>query len=283
MTIQLHGNAIRFDAGYGQIAVVDTQLDKPALLFLHGNSGCKEVFHHQFASSLAASYRMIAFDLPGHGASDDADAPDDVYRMKPMASIVRNLLETLKATDAVLVGWSLGGHLAIELAGTYAEHQGLVISGTPPCGPGRGEVFEAFNQTEEMALTDKEDFNEADAALYAAAIFGPEAAKQKALTDAVWRTDGAMRLTSIGDWAMNDDAGLYQKGVVAERTSPIAVIQGTDEPFVNQDWMKGVSWGDLWGGHYHEIEGAGHAPFLEKPEAFNKLLGEYLAELFADT
>lgn len=278
MSIQLKGKGFRFDAGYGEIAAVDNEVDGPAVLFIHGNSACKEVFHHQFTSSLARKYRLIAFDLPGHGASDDAAVPGDVYRMAPMTRMVRALLESLDACDAVLVGWSLGGHLAIELAGTYREHRGLVISGTPPFGPGRGEIALAFNQTEEMALTDKDDFSEADAALYAKAILGPAAAREKIFTDAVRRTDGTMRTTSIGDWAMNEEAGHYQKGVIAKWHHPIAVIQGETEPFVNQAWMKDISWANLWQGKYHMVKGAGHASFLEKPEAYNALLDRYLSD-----
>lgn len=281
MSRKLKGREFKFDAGFGEICVVDNEADGPAILFIHGNSGCKEVFHHQFSSSLANEFRMITFDLPGHGASDDAAVPNDVYRMATMTPIIRSLLEALEARDAVLVGWSLGGHLAIELAGTYPEHKGMVISGTPPFGPGRGEIALAFNATEEMALTDKDEFDAADAALYAGAILGREAAKEKIFTDAVVRTDGAMRTVSIGDWAMNDDAGFYQKTVVAEWAHPIAVIQGESEPFVNKDWMKGVTWSNLWRGKYHIVKGAGHAPFLEASEDYNKLLEHYLKELFA--
>ncbi len=281
MSRELKGREFKFDAGYGEICVVDNEVDGPAVLFIHGNSGCKEVFCHQFNSSLATQYRMIAFDLPGHGASDDAAVPDDVYRMATMTLIIRKLLEVLDARDAVLVGWSLGGHLAIELAGTYPEHKGMVITGTPPFGPGRGEIALAFNATEEMALTDKEDFDAADAALYAEAILGKEASQDKTYIGAVLRTDGIMRAVSIGDWAMNDDAGLYHKTVVAEWKNPIAVIQGEREPFVNKDWMKDVTWGNLWKGQYHVVEGTGHAAFLECPKDYNELLQQYLKELFA--
>lgn len=279
--MKLKGREFKHDAGYGEICVVDNEGAGPPVLFIHGNSGCKEVFHQQFGSPLADSYRMIAFDLPGHGASDDASVPEDVYRMATMTPIIRKLLETLDARDAVLVGWSLGGHLAIEMAGTYPEHRGMVITGTPPFGPGRGEIALAFNATEEMALTDKEDFDAADAALYAGAILGPNAGQEKVFTDAVLRTDGTMRAVSIGDWAMNDDAGLCQKTVVEEWQKSIVVIQGESEPFVNADWMEGVAWGNLWKGKYHIVEGAGHAPFLECPEAYNKLLEQYLSDLFA--
>jgi pimeloyl-ACP methyl ester carboxylesterase len=279
MTVKLQGRDFNFDAGYGRISVVDNEVDGPAVLFIHGNSASKEVFHHQFSSDLGASHRLIALDLPGHGGSDDAAEPQDVYRMGPMAAMVRALLENLCAVDAVLVGWSLGGHIAIEMAGQYPEHRGLVLSGTPPFGPGREEYLSAFNPTEAMALAAKPAFTQEEAALYAETVLGPREAKEPSFVAAIKRADGAMRMTANGDWSMNEDAGLYHKDLLAARKSPVAVIEGASEPFVNRDWMKGITWGNLWGDKYHTVEGAGHAPFLENPGAYNALLKAYLEEL----
>lgn len=279
MAVKLRGRDFNFDAGYGQISIIDNEVDGPAVLFIHGNSASKEVFHHQFSSDLGASHRLIALDLPGHGGSDNASDPQDVYRMGPMTAMVRALLEDLGAIDAVLVGWSLGGHLAIELAGQYSEHRGLVLSGTPPFGPGREEYLGAFNPTDAMALTVKPSFTREEAALYAEAVFGPLVAREQSFVAAIMRADGAMRMTANGDWSMNADAGLYHKGMLAARKSPVAVIEGASEPFVNKDWMKTITWGNLWGGKYHTIEGAGHSPFLENPGAYNALLKAYLEEV----
>lgn len=42
------------------------------VLLIHGNSSCKEVFRNQRDGDLGRRYRMIAVDLPCHGASEDA-------------------------------------------------------------------------------------------------------------------------------------------------------------------------------------------------------------------
>lgn len=280
MSVELKARTFKFDAGYGQIAVADNEIDGPPVLFIHGNSTCKEVFHNQFGSALAKSYRLIALDLPGCGASDDAAVAEDVYRMEPMARIVRTLLETLGAADAVLVGWSLGGHLAIELAGTNAGHKGLVISGTPPFGPAGGEVLLAFNLTEAMALTGQVNFTAEEAESYGRTILGESHAQEEGLAAAIVRADGRMRETANGDWSLNENAGLNQKSVVAGLKIPVAVIDGVDEPLVSKTWMSDISWGNLWRGKYHVIEHAAHAPFLQNPDAYNTLLTEYFDDIF---
>ncbi|MDA7966523.1 hypothetical protein [Ruegeria sp.] len=59
------GTVERFiETKYGTIAVADTEdADKPALLFLHGNSACKEAFYKQF-QAFRDMYRVISFDYP---------------------------------------------------------------------------------------------------------------------------------------------------------------------------------------------------------------------------
>jgi pimeloyl-ACP methyl ester carboxylesterase len=280
MTLELQGRAFKFDAGYGQICVVDNEVDGPCVLFIHGNSACKEVFHEQFRSSLAQTYRLIAVDLPGCGASDNAKIPQDVYRMKPMAAIIANLLIELHVAEVVLMGWSLGGHLALELAVGLEGLKGVIITGTPPSGPGRGEASQAFNPTDEMALTAALTFTDKDVELYGEAIFGDIFGEDQVFRQAVSRADGQMRQTAIFDWGLNENAGHHQVDVVAELSVPIAVIDGSGDSFINRDWMKNLTWGNLWRGKFHNIEKAGHAPFLENPDAYNATLGEFLSDVF---
>ena len=43
------------------------------IVFIHGNSACKAAFAKQFPVVQDAGYGVLAVDLPGHGASDDAE------------------------------------------------------------------------------------------------------------------------------------------------------------------------------------------------------------------
>jgi pimeloyl-ACP methyl ester carboxylesterase len=67
-----------------------------------------------------------------------------------------------------------------------------------------------------------------------------------------------------------------QRKLVKETKVPIAVINGADEPYINLEFVKGVEYGNLWGGKCIEMEECLHAPFWAKPKEFQELLDEFV-------
>jgi pimeloyl-ACP methyl ester carboxylesterase len=60
---------------------------------LHGNSSCKEAFDRQLNGALGDEFRLIAIDLPGHGASSDAADPNRTYSFPGYAEAAIAVLE----------------------------------------------------------------------------------------------------------------------------------------------------------------------------------------------
>ena len=156
----------------GSIAYRESAGRGAATILIHGNSSSSSVFARQLEGSLGARRRLIALDLPGHGASDDNLA---AYSLRGYARAVRALIDALGVEDAHILGWSLGGHIALELAPDLPRARGFVISGTPPLGfPPAME--EAFLPSPAMAFSFEEKLDRQQAAAYAAAGFRPGAA-----------------------------------------------------------------------------------------------------------
>lgn len=84
----------------------------PALVLLHTMRTQLDIFQ-RIVPSLAARYRVIALDLPGHGYSD---LPPADYTATLFIDTVRGFLEQLDIRDAVLLGESIGGTTALGLA-----------------------------------------------------------------------------------------------------------------------------------------------------------------------
>ena len=99
----------------------------------------------------AKRFRLIAVDLPGHGVSDDAKDPS-AYSLPGHARAVRAVLDAIGIDEAHFVGWSLGGHVALEMAPDLRAPRGFVIFGTPPLTSGEA-MSEAFLPNPAMKVT----------------------------------------------------------------------------------------------------------------------------------
>ena len=98
-TITYHDASIRFsDLGKGDPVVL-----------LHGYLESLDIWE-SFTDDLAEHYRVIAVDLPGHGASDIFSTIDT---MAVMADTVKHVLDQLDIGRAVLVGHSMGGYATL--------------------------------------------------------------------------------------------------------------------------------------------------------------------------
>lgn len=84
----------------------------PALVFIHGHSGCWQHWLEQIPHFMG-SHRVIAMDLPGFGRSE---MPAAGVSMTAYGQVVAGILEQLDAHPAVVVGNSMGGFVAAELA-----------------------------------------------------------------------------------------------------------------------------------------------------------------------
>lgn len=261
---------------HGAIALADTGGTGPALLMIHGNSARKEIFRHQLDSALAKRYRLLAFDLPGHGESADAAEPRRSYTMPGYADLAVEVLRLRGIDSAAVLGWSLGGHIGIEMLTRDYPVRGLLITGTPPVPNDGDAVGRAFNSSPVMDLTGQEVFSAEDAELYALHTCGLGAPRDPLIVAGYARTDGRARVTMFESFVAGEVAD--QAAIVAATKVPTAVISGGDESFVNNDYLGRVRYGNLWRETVFVLPGVGHAPFWEAPARFNPLLEAFLDE-----
>ena len=93
------------------------------LVLLHGGLGSGEMFGPVIAA-FAAAHRVILVDLQGHGRTADIDRPLDV---RFMADDVAALIAHLGLDRPDVVGYSLGGGVALQTAIRHPERVGRVV------------------------------------------------------------------------------------------------------------------------------------------------------------
>ncbi len=264
---------------HGTIALQDTGSGTPAVVFVHGNSACKEIFAAQLRSPLRERYRLLALDLPGHGDSTDALDPQRTYTIPGYASVVRELLQSLGIDRYFVVGWSLGGHVAIELAAAAPRPSGIVITGAPPFAKSMESIGEAFAPTPDMQLSGKPEFTDDEALTYARVTTTPEVDRDDFRYRAARRADGRARACMFA--GVVQGLGADQRRTVEEAPVPVAIINGESDRFLNPDYFTKPRYANLWRGQVQRIAGTGHAPFFEQPELYNSLLQAFFADCLA--
>jgi pimeloyl-ACP methyl ester carboxylesterase len=118
-------------------------IDGCGLAWVEAGEGSPILLVHGFASTLrrnwqetgwfdalvGAGYRVIAYDLRGHGASDKRYAPAD-YAPDRLAADALAVLDAARAGRTTLMGYSMGARVALEVAiSAPARVSGLVLSG----------------------------------------------------------------------------------------------------------------------------------------------------------
>ena len=76
----------------------------------------------------------MAVDLPGHGQSSNASNPSKTHSIPGYAAIIVKMAKKLELEKSVVVGWSLGGNIAIETIPHFPQAKGYMIYSTPPLG-----------------------------------------------------------------------------------------------------------------------------------------------------
>lgn len=91
------------------------------VLFIHGFSQSHLSWLRQVESELANQFRLITYDVRGHGGSDKP--PDQAYYKghKRWADELKSVIEAARLKHPVLVGWSYGGRIISEYLMEYGD------------------------------------------------------------------------------------------------------------------------------------------------------------------
>jgi pimeloyl-ACP methyl ester carboxylesterase len=244
------------------------------ILLVHGNSSSSRIWQKQLQGPLGAKYRLVAIDLPGHGASSPAPDPEQGYSGPGYSAVIAATARELDLKNAVIVGWSLGGHAVLNAAAAIPTAAGLMIFGTPPIGKG-ADGFSGFKGLSATAFTPAPTDAEIEEWLRSA--FAPGYTIPAFAAADFRNTDGNAR----GYLGASVQAGRFADEVEIVRglNIPLAIVQGGEEQIVDLGYLPRLSAPTLWRGKVQVIDGAGHATQWEKPEAFSHILDEFASSV----
>jgi pimeloyl-ACP methyl ester carboxylesterase len=251
------GNVIRYDVmGRGE----------PTLVLVHGWALDRHLWDND-VPRLAARYRVVTLDLPGHGQSSGTRAE---WTIAAFGDDVKAVVEAVGATDVVLVGHSMGGPVVLEAARRMPDRvRGIVLVDTILDAEARTPT----EQIETLAQQLQTDYRHVAAQMTSEYLFvsaTPLAVRERVLQKvAALPPDVSIALLKQA-WAYSPLAALR------EIKAPVRAVNADKFPTnleANRRHMPGYE--------AQIVPGSGHYPMLETPQPFAAALDRALEQVIA--
>ncbi len=230
------------------------------IIVLHGLMGGLSNFEGLFNFFSTKGYCITIPQLPLY------DLPIIKTNIKNITTYLKEFLETLNLTDVILVGNSLGGHIALIFQKMYPELvKGLVITGSSGLYENSmGDSYPKRGNYEFMKKKAQDVF------------YNPEMAT-KEIVDEVYNIvndrNKAIRTIAIAKSAIRHNMAKDLPNI----SIPTCIIWGENDkvtpPEVAHDFHKLIPNSELFW-----IEKCGHAAMMEHPDTFNRILADWLAQ-----
>lgn len=235
---------------------------------LHGISSSADVFVHQL-SGLGHRHRVVAWDAPGYGASDDPEAPPG---MEGYAAAAARLIEGLDLAPAHVLGVSWGGVIAMTLAlGRPDLVRSLIVADSSP-GSGTDPERAVAMRRRPSALAAE---GPAGMGRRRAPALLSEGADPALVEAVAAMTARAVRLPGFA-WAADSMADTDLRDRLGELRVPTLVVVGAEDRICGVDVATGLV-DRIPGAVLAVIPGAGHLANLEAPAAFNARVISFLS------
>jgi pimeloyl-ACP methyl ester carboxylesterase len=260
---EYHVPAMKCQIADVEIDVFEAGRGRP-LLFLHGGGGFAE--EQPFVPLLAKSRRLIAPSHPGFGNSS---LPGWLDSVDDIAHLYLELLDKLALEDIDLVGCSIGGWIAAEMATKVPERiRRLVMVGPVGIKVGPADKLDipdifAMPQAEVQKLI-----------FHDPARMAPDPAKMAdEQLAAMFRARETLALLVWEPW-MHDPKLKHR---LHRAAMPALFIRGESDGLVAPDYLQAYA-RLLPDARTLTIPAAGHVPHLEQPDAFASVVLDFLGE-----
>jgi pimeloyl-ACP methyl ester carboxylesterase len=245
--------------------------DGPPILFIHGLSQNHLCWAKQYQSTLAEEFRLVAYDLRGHGMSQAPLEPGHYSDAKLWADDVAAIIDQLGLDRPVLVGWSYGGFVICDYLRAHGQDRiaaidfvaGGVKLGQAAFGTLIGPGFlDHFADATADDLPSNIRGMRGLVKAWPAKPFPPE--EVETLLCSAMTVPAQIRANLAAREIDGDDVlrALEVPLLVTQGRADTVVLPAMAEHVLATCPTAEVSW----------YEGVGHTPHLEQPERFNREL-----------
>ena len=241
------------------------------LLLIQGMSGTHVAWGRPFREALEESFDVVAFDNRGIGLSGPVEGP---FTIVEMAADTAGLLEELGFESAHVVGISMGGMIAQELALAEPGRLRSLTLGCTYCGGPGSQMMPAENAqklAEGLRSGDREQAIRASYEVNLSPGFRADEDAYGAFHEMA--TSVPARKATI-ELQVQAIFGHDTSGRLGEISTPTLIIHGTEDgvlPFANGEKIASL----MPSARFEPLEGVGHMFWWEQPQRSAELIREH--------
>jgi 3-oxoadipate enol-lactonase len=245
----------------------------PPLLLIMGMSGTSLHWGEQFLALLREDFDVIAYDHRGVGASTPLDGP---VTIRQMADDAAALLGALELDDAHVMGISMGGMIAQELALGHAARVRTLTLGCTYCGGEGSSLASEAVMSKLAAAMASGDRERALRAGWEINVSATMAADDDAY--AAFRALGLKRAVAVPVIMeqLQACAAHDTNERLAQIAAPTLVVHGTDDQLLPVQNGRLIA-SRIPGARLEIFDDVGHLFFWERPERAAELVREHAA------
>jgi pimeloyl-ACP methyl ester carboxylesterase len=241
------------------------------LLMIQGMSGTHVSWGEPFLAPLRESFDVIAFDNRGIGLSAPIDGP---FTIVEMAEDAAGVLDELGIESAHVVGISMGGMIAQDLALAHPERLRSLTLGCTYCGGPGSQLMPQENVqilAAGMMSGDREKAIRAGWEVNLSPAFRAEESRYGAFHEMATSVPAAKQTIELQAQAI---FGHDTSGRLGEISTPTLIVHGTRDdvlPYPNAELIASL----MPAARLETLEGVGHMFWWEQPERSAELVREH--------
>jgi pimeloyl-ACP methyl ester carboxylesterase len=252
--------------------VLDSGTPGDLVVMIHGVGARADRFRLNLEGIGGAGYRAVACDLPGHGLAEKGVKP---YSVGYYASFLIDLIAKLEADRAIVIGTSLGGHIGAKAAVTAPERiSSLVMVGTMGVVPLGSDATKAISESivnrSRDGIASKLRF-----ILHRHELITESWVEEEFRINNSPGSDEAFAIISQYFAERVDDDVVGDQLLTVAHQIPMLLVWGADDQMITADVGRACQH-VLPQAALVLLSGAGHVPYLERPEDFDSVVIDFL-------
>ena len=264
-------NSLKITANNQTVSYLNEGLiNAPTIIFIHGFPLNKSMWNSQ-VEALKENYRVIAYDIRGHGKSD---AGDEDFSIGLFVNDLLSLMDALKIDKTILCGFSMGGYIALNAIENHPERFIALLLFDTNCADDKPEAKEkrmkAIESIKEKGLDQYAE--ESLKKLFAPISFSKQIAEIAIVKEMIMKTPEQSLYKTLHALAERSEtcSKLHQIKV------PVLIMVGKEDE-ITPPAVALLMHEKIYGSTIQIIDHAGHLSNLENSKEFNNHLTAFLS------